>query len=225
MLGARAAMVTKVGTDSIGADTIENFKRHNVDVTHVLTTEESTSGVAPILVDDAGNNCIVVCAAANMHLTPAEASAPCGTTTPRLCPKARPAHARCFSRVASCATRGQVAAAQAVIAGANVVVCQMEIPRKATLQALRIAREAGVTTFFNPAPAVPDLEEEFFAVSAKACRARSGAGLTFGERQAAATVLPCHAVVRHTYATRGQVHAHFRACIYSCALLNVPALG
>ena len=58
----------------------------------------------------------------------------------------------------------QVDAAQATIAGASVLVCQMEVPRDTTLRALRLAREAQVTTFFNPAPAVPDLEEEFFTV-------------------------------------------------------------
>ena len=51
-----------------------------------------------------------------------------------------------------------------VIAGAKVVVCQMEIPRAATIQALQLGRDAGVTTIFNPAPAVADLEDEFFQV-------------------------------------------------------------
>jgi len=51
-----------------------------------------------------------------------------------------------------------VAAASDAIAAADVVVCQLEVPVAAAIAAFRIARAAGVTTIFNPAPAaaVPD---------------------------------------------------------------------
>jgi ribokinase len=51
-----------------------------------------------------------------------------------------------------------VAVASDAIAAADVVVCQLEVPVAAAIAAFRIARAAGVTTIFNPAPAaaVPD---------------------------------------------------------------------
>jgi ribokinase len=51
-----------------------------------------------------------------------------------------------------------VQAARSAIAAADVVVCQLEVPVAAAIAAFRIARAAGVTTIFNPAPAsaVPD---------------------------------------------------------------------
>lgn len=42
-----------------------------------------------------------------------------------------------------------------LIAGADVCLVQLEIPVSAAARALQLAREAGVTTVFNPAPARP----------------------------------------------------------------------
>ena len=47
---------------------------------------------------------------------------------------------------------------------ADVLICQLEIPTETTLEALRIARSAGVKTIFNPAPAQP-LSEELISLS------------------------------------------------------------
>jgi ribokinase len=41
------------------------------------------------------------------------------------------------------------------ITGADVLLCQLEVPLEAVEEALRIARTAGVRTLLNPAPAVP----------------------------------------------------------------------
>jgi len=68
---------------------------------------------------------------------------------------------------------GQVAAASDLIADAKVVVCQMEIPRESTIEALRLGRESGATTIFNPAPAVDDLEDAFFEVCVTDAAVRS----------------------------------------------------
>lgn len=64
-LGARVSMVTKVGQDVFGERTLENFRRWNVDTTHVATTDEAFSGVAPIMVDEEGHNSIVIVTGAN----------------------------------------------------------------------------------------------------------------------------------------------------------------
>ena len=42
-----------------------------------------------------------------------------------------------------------------LIAGARVLLLQMEIPRETVFEALRLGRECGLTTLLNPAPAAP----------------------------------------------------------------------
>jgi ribokinase len=59
--------------------------------------------------------------------------------------------------------------ARPAIAAASVVVCQLEIPLEITLAALRVAREEGVTTIFNPAPARSELPEEVYRLSDVLC--------------------------------------------------------
>ncbi len=74
-LGAAVAMVARVGGDVFGADMLANFAAQGIDVAHVLRTEGVSSGVAPIAVDDAGRNAIIVVAGANALLTPADVDA------------------------------------------------------------------------------------------------------------------------------------------------------
>jgi ribokinase len=45
------------------------------------------------------------------------------------------------------------------------LVCQLEIPLDISLAALRIAREEGVKTIFNPAPARSEIPQEFYQLS------------------------------------------------------------
>lgn len=51
-------------------------------------------------------------------------------------------------------TPTEVREARDAICAADVVVCQLEIPVECTLEAFRIARDAGVRTILNPAPAI-----------------------------------------------------------------------
>ncbi|MEM7344292.1 MAG: ribokinase [Chloroflexota bacterium] len=74
-LGADVAMVTKLGRDVFGDDTLENFKRWGVDTEHVLFTDQAFSGVAPIAVDSDGNNSIIIVTGANDLITEAEIEA------------------------------------------------------------------------------------------------------------------------------------------------------
>ena len=83
-------------------------------------------GVAPICVNAAGQNSIVIVAGANDLLTPEE-------LTER----------------------------ESLLAGACVVVTQLEIKVETTLQALKLARKHGAVTIFNPAPARSDLPDEY----------------------------------------------------------------
>lgn len=55
-------------------------------------------------------------------------------------------------------TAGHVAAARNAIAGADMLLIQLEVPMEANLEAVRIAQGAGVPVMLNPAPA-SDLPE------------------------------------------------------------------
>jgi len=62
-------------------------------------------------------------------------------------------------------TGEDVEAARPAIAASSILVCQLEIPLGVSLAALRIAREEGVKTIFNPAPALSEIPEEFYHLS------------------------------------------------------------
>ena len=126
-LGGHVTMITKLGQDVFGENTLKNFKSWGVDTQHVHFTDKAFSGVAPIAVDTEGRNSIIIVTGANDLLTGEEIEA------------ARPA-----------------------IAASAILVCQLEIPLEINLDALRIAREEGVKTIFNPAPARSEIPEEFY---------------------------------------------------------------
>jgi ribokinase len=129
-LGGDVAMVTKLGQDIFGENTLKNFESWGIDARHVLFTDQAFSGVAPIAVDPDGHNAIIIVTGANDLLTEEE-----------------------------------IEAARPVIAAAQMLVCQLEIPVELTLAALRIARQESVTTIFNPAPARSSLPEELYQLS------------------------------------------------------------
>jgi ribokinase len=74
-LGARVAMVGKVGRDVFGEGALRNYREQGIDTTHVLTDAERPTGVASIVVDDAARNCILVVPGANLGLTPQDVRA------------------------------------------------------------------------------------------------------------------------------------------------------
>jgi ribokinase len=129
-LGGDVTMVSKLGQDVFGENTLKNFKTWGVNTQHVHFTDQAFSGVAPIAVDTEGNNSIIVVTGANDLLTGEE-----------------------------------VAAARPAIAASSILVCQLEISLDINLAALRIAREEGVKTIFNPAPARSEIPQEFYQLS------------------------------------------------------------
>jgi|SRR5215469_7266254 len=70
LCGARVSMVARVGDDLFGPPTVANFVSRGIDATHVRTTPGVASGVAPIFVDSAGQNRILVVKGANDCLSP-----------------------------------------------------------------------------------------------------------------------------------------------------------
>lgn len=77
-------------------------------------------------------------------------------------------------------TAADVEEAQAAITGAQVLLCQMEVPMEANLAALCIARNAGVTTIFNSAPVSGEVPEEVYRLSDIFCPNESEAELLTG---------------------------------------------
>jgi len=133
-LGGDVKILTKLGNDIFGKNTQENFELMGVDTKWVLFTDKAFSGVAPIIVNEKGQNAIIIVTGANDYLTLEE-----------------------------------IHRAREDISEADVVVCQLEIPVEMSLEVLKIAYEAGVTTVFNPAPARPELPEELYQYSDIIC--------------------------------------------------------
>ncbi len=66
--GGSVTFIAKVGDDQFGRQAIEGFNRDGIDTSQIMIDPQHPSGVAQILVDDHGENCIVVAPGANMHL-------------------------------------------------------------------------------------------------------------------------------------------------------------
>ncbi|MEO8395713.1 MAG: ribokinase [Chloroflexota bacterium] len=130
-LGAQVAMVSKLGRDTFGQDTLANYREQGIDTSHVLFDDNIASGVALIIVQEkSGQNAIVIANGANGSISPED-----------------------------------VRAASAAIISAQVLVCQLEIPLEASLEAFRIAKAAGdIPTVFNPAPA-GELSDELLSLT------------------------------------------------------------
>ena len=71
-LGAEVYFVAKLGKDVFAEQSLNNFKKETVNTKYVIQTGEAPSGVALILVDDGGNNLIVVAPGANQMLLPVD---------------------------------------------------------------------------------------------------------------------------------------------------------
>jgi ribokinase len=145
-LGAKVTMITKLGRDIFGENTLKNFQSWGIDTRHVLFTDQAFSGVAPIAVDPDGHNAIIIVTGANDLLSGEEIEA------------ARPA-----------------------IASSQIMVCQLEIPLPTTMAAMRVAREEGVATIFNPAPARAELSAELYRLSDIFCPNESETELLTGK--------------------------------------------
>lgn len=64
-LGADVAMVARAGDDAAGASMRENLVANGVNAEHVTVTAGAPQGIAVIIVDDAGQNSIVLAAGSN----------------------------------------------------------------------------------------------------------------------------------------------------------------
>jgi len=119
-MGAQVRMLGRVGVDSFGNQLLDNLSGSGVDIASIARDAQAASGIALIMVDDAGMNSILVAPGANMLLSPADMDA-----------------------------------AEAVIASAQVMLLQLEIPLETVVRAVQIGHAYGVKVVLNPAPAQP----------------------------------------------------------------------
>ncbi len=68
--GARCVFVGRVGEDDFGQRLVGGMRAEGIDCEHVLATPDAPTGVAVIVVDDKGENAIVVASGANYRVTP-----------------------------------------------------------------------------------------------------------------------------------------------------------
>lgn len=69
-LGGDVTFITTLGKDSLGRELLENFSREGIDTSAITCIEGVSTGIALILIDKEGENCIAVNPGANAALTP-----------------------------------------------------------------------------------------------------------------------------------------------------------
>lgn len=69
-LGGNVTLVSKVGNDIFGRQTIEGLQKENINTDFIFVDEKAPSGIALITVNEEGENCIVVAPGANANLLP-----------------------------------------------------------------------------------------------------------------------------------------------------------
>ncbi len=118
--GAVVSLIGRVGTDNFGNEAVHALTSEGINTRHLLKHPSSPTGTAWILVDQHGENSIVVASGANADVTPDD-----------------------------------MVRARDIIAGADILLAQLECPLNAVRTALDIAAEHSVPVILNPAPACP----------------------------------------------------------------------
>lgn len=67
-LGGNVTLISKIGADIFGKEALAGFQSYGIDTQFVVATKDVPSGVALIMVDDGGENCISVALGANATL-------------------------------------------------------------------------------------------------------------------------------------------------------------
>lgn len=127
---AATNFIGAIGNDEAGEMMRELLSEEGIELSGVQTLEKQATGQAYIIVDDQGENSIMIHSGANNAFTPE-----------------------------------QVQAHADVIKASDFVVAQFESTLESTIEAFSIAREAGVKTILNPAPALEQVPEELLKVT------------------------------------------------------------
>lgn len=70
--GADVALIARLGTDALGDEAVLRLRAEHVRTEHITRDPGLPTGTAWIVVDDRGENCIVVASGANARLSPAD---------------------------------------------------------------------------------------------------------------------------------------------------------
>jgi ribokinase len=74
-LGGDVVLVARVGDDMFGRKAVQGFVEEGINTDYVVVDAEKPSGMATIMVDNKGENCIAVASGANNRLSPADVDA------------------------------------------------------------------------------------------------------------------------------------------------------
>lgn len=128
-LGARVAMVGCVGDDAYGSELRNGLLADGIDCSGVEVVVGVPTGIASILVDDAGQNAIVIIAGGNGEMSPE-----------------------------------RMERHEALLAKAEVVIAQLEVPAATVEATLARAHALGRTVILNPAPAHGPLPAHWYGL-------------------------------------------------------------
>jgi ribokinase len=134
-LGARVRMVGAVGDDDLGEEAVGLLRAEGIDVSGLVRLERRATGVALIVVDEAGENQIAVASGANAELDAGAVE------------RALREAGGVVSINAGAVEQGLRDAAR------GVVLLGLEVPDGPVLAGARTARAADLQLVLNPAPA------------------------------------------------------------------------
>lgn len=68
-LGAEVSMIGRVGKDTFGSEMLEIIRNEGIHIEHISVSEHQATGVASIIIEEDGENRIIVVPGANIELT------------------------------------------------------------------------------------------------------------------------------------------------------------
>jgi ribokinase len=69
-LGAEVTVIVRIGSDMFGKAALANFEKEGFETDLIFIDDEHPTGVAPIFVEDSGENIIAIVPGSNSYLTP-----------------------------------------------------------------------------------------------------------------------------------------------------------
>lgn len=114
---AQVSLIACLGDDIYGRQALELYKTERVDSAAIRVVKEQGTGVGFIIVEQSGENEIIIDPGAN-----------------------------------SCLCVDDIRAQEALIASAQALLVQLEIPNEPVMEALALAKAHGVLSILNPAP-------------------------------------------------------------------------
>lgn len=70
--GADVSFIARIGNDVLGKEGVQRLNEEGINTQYIFKDEDISTGVAFIVVDDRGENSIVVASGANAHLSPVD---------------------------------------------------------------------------------------------------------------------------------------------------------